>query len=227
MTVKNGSKGSAGANGTNGTNGKDGYTPVKGTDYWTPSDKAEIIQEVLDSIGCPVFGMVDTNNNIVLTGELPEANYNVKYEKEDGTTVDIGELSLVTKPKYTNLADPSSSDWAVGRLGSDGAVRTDSPGSRVTNYIAVENGDVVRLKGLNQDQSYGGVFKNAGYNASKGMVFATELYNTSSHYTNNVCSSTGVSQLTITSSTVKFLRFSGTLIGSESDVIITKNQPIE
>lgn len=28
--------------------GKDGYTPVKGTDYWTADDKAEIVNEVLE-----------------------------------------------------------------------------------------------------------------------------------------------------------------------------------
>lgn len=30
--------------------GKDGYTPVSGTDYWTPADKAEIKSYVDDAI---------------------------------------------------------------------------------------------------------------------------------------------------------------------------------
>jgi hypothetical protein len=34
--------GKDGRDGTNGTNGKDGKTPVRGTDYWTSADKAEI-----------------------------------------------------------------------------------------------------------------------------------------------------------------------------------------
>jgi hypothetical protein len=49
FSVKNGSKGSTGAN---------GYTPVKGTDYWTTSDKDEIINEVtgsLDIEGIPSY----------------------------------------------------------------------------------------------------------------------------------------------------------------------------
>ena len=37
-----GDKGDTGAPGTNGSNGKDGYSPVRGTDYWTEADKAEI-----------------------------------------------------------------------------------------------------------------------------------------------------------------------------------------
>ena len=42
LTVKNGSKGSTGAAGAAGKPGADGYTPVRGTDYWTASDIAEI-----------------------------------------------------------------------------------------------------------------------------------------------------------------------------------------
>lgn len=38
FNVKNGSKGSA------------GYTPVKGTDYWTPADKTEIVNAVLAAL---------------------------------------------------------------------------------------------------------------------------------------------------------------------------------
>ena len=39
FTVKNGSKGSTGAT---GAAGEDGYTPVRGTDYWTADDIATI-----------------------------------------------------------------------------------------------------------------------------------------------------------------------------------------
>ena len=45
FTVRNGSKGSTGATGARGATGaagKDGYTPVKGTDYWTADDIATI-----------------------------------------------------------------------------------------------------------------------------------------------------------------------------------------
>ena len=42
FTVKNGSKGSTGATGATGAAGEDGYTPVRGTDYWTADDIATI-----------------------------------------------------------------------------------------------------------------------------------------------------------------------------------------
>lgn len=41
-----GATGAAGKDGKDGVDGKDGKNPVKGTDYWTPADKAEIINEL-------------------------------------------------------------------------------------------------------------------------------------------------------------------------------------
>lgn len=43
-------KGQDGTNGTNGTNGEDGYTPVKGTDYYTEADKQEMVNLVLNAL---------------------------------------------------------------------------------------------------------------------------------------------------------------------------------
>ncbi|MEE1204172.1 MAG: hypothetical protein UHN59_07705, partial [Bacteroidales bacterium] len=48
--VMDGKKGDKGDKGDTGTNGKDGYTPVKGTDYWTESDKKEIVDETIEEI---------------------------------------------------------------------------------------------------------------------------------------------------------------------------------
>ena len=42
FAVRNGSKGSTGATGATGSAGEDGYTPVRGTDYWTADDIATI-----------------------------------------------------------------------------------------------------------------------------------------------------------------------------------------
>ena len=43
------SSSSQGPQGEQGPAGKDGHTPVKGTDYWTESDKQEIINAVIAS----------------------------------------------------------------------------------------------------------------------------------------------------------------------------------
>ena len=47
VTIKNGSKGSKGDTGAKGADGK---TPVRGTDYWTSADKAEIVDMVLGAL---------------------------------------------------------------------------------------------------------------------------------------------------------------------------------
>lgn len=49
-----------------GAPGKDGKTPVKGVDYWTPEDKANIIHDVLESDEYQsVKGLVGTKENPV------------------------------------------------------------------------------------------------------------------------------------------------------------------
>ena len=45
-----GQQGPQGEPGTPGTPGQDGHTPVKGTDYWTETDKAEIVADVIAAI---------------------------------------------------------------------------------------------------------------------------------------------------------------------------------
>lgn len=45
-----GDKGDKGNPGDKGDPGAPGYTPVKGTDYWTSDDKAEIVNDVLESL---------------------------------------------------------------------------------------------------------------------------------------------------------------------------------
>ena len=47
FTVINGNKGEQGEQ---GIQGKDGYTPIKGTDYWTPTDKAEMVNDVISAL---------------------------------------------------------------------------------------------------------------------------------------------------------------------------------
>lgn len=50
-TGATGAAGSAGEKGEKGDKGDDGYTPVKGTDYFTEEDKAEIVQAVVEEMG--------------------------------------------------------------------------------------------------------------------------------------------------------------------------------
>lgn len=94
--------------------GDDGYTPVKGVDYFTEADKAEIVQMVIENLGGnPIFGTLDENNNILLSGNLENGKYTLKYENTDGTYTDIGVLEVGAieepdTPTYTNLLPTST-----------------------------------------------------------------------------------------------------------------------
>ena len=50
FTIPRGEKGATGATGATGEKGADGYTPVKGVDYFTDAEKSEMIQAVLDAL---------------------------------------------------------------------------------------------------------------------------------------------------------------------------------
>lgn len=107
--------------GAKGDTGDDGKTPVKGTDYWTTADKAEMVQDVIDALGgVPVFGTVDVNNVIILSGDLAEGVYTLKYEDADGNVTEIGTLNHSNAPEvtYTNLFDPTTASINTRMSGS-------------------------------------------------------------------------------------------------------------
>lgn len=129
-----------------GEKGDKGYTPVKGTDYWTEADKTELVAMVIESLGGnPVFGYVDENNNIIVSGNLADGTYFVKYEMEDGSTVDIGDLVLDTNVYYTvtntltNCTNSNSATQAVGG-GSYSAIITANSGYELSSVVVTMGG---------------------------------------------------------------------------------------
>ena len=49
-----------------------------------------------------VVGYVDSDNDIVLSGKLADGTYKLKYEMEDGSKIDVGQIDLSDKPTDTN-----------------------------------------------------------------------------------------------------------------------------
>lgn len=206
----------------------------------TEADKEAIVQQVITALGTPVFGRVDADNNIILTGELADGTYTLKYEDADGEVTEIGTLSLLG---MVNLADPKSGDWAVKcRFKSDCSMVSDgnstNPNTLITNYIPVKAGDVVRVKGLNiRIVSTDNVppsttnTRSVFFNASKAVVGSVVPNNTSAcvesgdMWTYTIAE--GVSG--INTSDIAYIRFNGTLYSgyTANDVIITVNQEIE
>lgn len=83
-----------------GAPGKDGKTPVKGVDYWTPEDKANIIREVLES------DEYQSVKGLIGTKEKP-VNFNLL---ESGAYVFQGHMSVTTAEKTMTNKTPCSKE---------------------------------------------------------------------------------------------------------------------
>lgn len=96
-----------------------------------------------------VIGVLDEANNILLSGNLADGTYTLKYENTDGTYTEIGTLE-VGKIK-TNFVDTTSSDWIPnGRINDSGDIRTDMYDTDfVTNFIPCQKGDVIFVENAN------------------------------------------------------------------------------
>ena len=131
-------------------------------------------------------------------------------------------------PTYTNLADPTSSDWLTDqRLNSSGG-GTACVGAVVTNFIPITTGDVIRVKGIDFTDyaNYSSAPKNGVFTDTTAISssVATGVNNYWTYSTENN-GEIAVFTITASSNTTRF-RLSGDLIGTAEDVIITKNEQI-
>jgi hypothetical protein len=241
-------------NGHKGSDGADGKTPVKGVDYYTVDERNKLIVDILDTLEqSSIFGYVDENNNIIIAGSLSDGTYTVKYEMDNGTTVDIGELALTEKAPvtpeepntstYTNLAEPNTdntTDFTIwcnnARIGSDG-VAAARDGYTSTNFVEVSPGDVVRFKNFKVERL---CFYNTDKNPTSegiqrpGRHIVNSYIQDASADIDLVADTEGEpTEMTFTInptaqavSSVAYLRLSGHLTGTADDVIITKNEEI-
>ena len=134
--------------------GAKGEKGDKGDPYtFTEADKAELVQMVIESLGGnPVFGYVDENNNIIVSGNLADGSYNVKYEMEDGSMVDIGDLVLDTRTYYTvknNLTNCTSNNNTTEAVegGSYSANITAKSGYELKSVTVTMGGSPVSVSG--------------------------------------------------------------------------------
>ena len=174
-TITNGKDGKDGAKGDPGKDGKDGsdasvtatniqtalgYTPVNpdkltlgihsdGLMYLFVDGKPVGAGIELSAGG--VSGYVDENNNIILNN-LPDGTYTVKYEMEDGTTVDIGNLVLDSNVYYTvtnNLTNCATSNSAGEVIGGESyfATITADSGYELSSVTVTMGGNPVTVSG--------------------------------------------------------------------------------
>ena len=167
----------------NGKDGAPGKTPVKGVDYLTEAELEAIVQQVITALGTPVFGRVDADKNIILTGELADGTYTVKYEDKEGELVDIGTLdtSPPDDPNMLHRAVDADGNLYNNGLGWKANTRLNSSGGEtaydnieVTGFIPVTLGDVVRFKNIKITPNGGATYNQqeylAFYDADKKLL---------------------------------------------------------
>ena len=188
-----------------------------------------------------VVGYIGDDNTIILTGAVPEgAVYSVKYEKEDGTTIDIGDLSLEEAVEIINQIPISTTDGKdtlfVGTNGEKGyktgyrisgssGAESSQTGTEVTGFIPVKLNDTIYMKGITDDGSH----IICTYNSSLAKVASYTFTNIFGGAVNGEVVSFTIdgnwSSGGGTSATIAFIRVSATEITADS--IVTVNQPIE
>lgn len=146
-----------------GEKGENGYTPVKGVDYYTETERAELIAYIVDVVnGASIFGYVDENNNIIISGVLDdEDTYTVKYEMEDGSTITIGNLTFgeVEEP---DDPEPDTPDEPVASFTNQIPISTDASG----NLFVGENGEAGYKSGYRLSMSAGTEKALEGYSVT-------------------------------------------------------------
>ena len=97
----------------------------------------EVAEEVLARLGTPVFGTVDANKVITLTGALTDGTYTFQYEDEEGNTHPLG--TYTKAPEVINwIKESINADKTqyVGSKGEDGyttGVRINTSGAESTS----------------------------------------------------------------------------------------------
>lgn len=286
-------------------------TPVRGVDYYTEADKAELVELVLQALGgTMVFGYVDSGNNIIISN-LADGSYNVMYEMADGSTLEIGSLELdstvyyritgnltncvssngaveaaggesyeatitandgfelksvtvtmggaavavsggnisiaevtgdivitavaeekAAEPAYTNLADPTSSDWWADSMLNSSAAQKAAAGFAVSNFIGPVNaGDIIYIKGMDIAGTVS-EYRCAPYKSDKtlhssyGTGTLSALSGLSAKPITAVTVTATGGQFTNNKSDIKYWRIGGKPNGTADGVIITINEPI-
>ena len=143
-TSKNAQSGIAVAEAINNISVSDGYTPVKGVDYWTSADKQEIIEEIdrlKEYITPQMFGAVgdgETDDTAAIQAALNQGGYIYfpagRYK--------VTSLLTASQPCKIEMFKQYPNCWITGDKGNYPLTETDNwMGSRIESYST--NGGMV------------------------------------------------------------------------------------
>ena len=142
-----------------GAPGKDGYTPVKGKDYWTTQDKEEIVQEINQDVNDKLEAKANK--------EEVEEQLETKVDKEEGKGLSEENFTIKDKEKLESIVPesqaklqgtsfhiPDSAEAPMkisprGNIGQEGEPSSENPipvkyvGGKFKSYNKYNKNDVV------------------------------------------------------------------------------------
>lgn len=126
--------------GETGDDGQSAYQHAQAGGYTgTEAEFNTKLAELMGYVYSEITGEVDDNNNIVITGELADGTYTLKYENEDGTTTEIGTFTVgELPPAFTNLFNPATATLNKRWSDSGGGFTSTANGYVATDYIPVK-----------------------------------------------------------------------------------------
>lgn len=186
-----------------------------------------------------VFGYVDENNTIVLTGKLADGTYNIKYEMEDGSTLDIGELELGEEEDDGNLlpkATKADGTEFVGTNGEKGYTRgyylnRDTAAEMAladaysTGFMPATVNDKVYIKDITMHSNEARnilLFFNSNHERIYGCFFALAGFSWITYTDGVICFT--LNEVSLSVKDTAYIRLS--CGGITDDTIITVNKPI-
>ena len=147
----------------------------------------------------------------------------------------MGDIIITAKAMlYTNLAEPNDDNttdteiWINGKRYSNYGDLHDNEGYVLTNYIPVEYGDVIRIKGFETNEAATNIHSSAWY-SDKSHYFTHNLRDMQGNgFFNDLSADTtnNLVQFTSIVGTVAYFRFTGKPINGNENVIITVNEEI-
>lgn len=180
----------------------------------TAKDGCELKSVTVTMGGSPVSVSGGSISIASVTGDIIITAVAEEIVAEVRTNFCIVDTSVTTAPNPSNPAvgyantNPSSPSYgwiSGGRCSSSGADRTDSATTCITNYIPVQNGDIVYVKNLDISTTvYSGIYKS-DYTAISGFMMTSSA----SAYVKDIDLSGEWEQFTINNANAGFIRICG------------------
>ncbi len=153
--------------------GADGYTPIKGVDYFTEADIEEISLTVEENIKKDVLETINISPEFAESTDDCTDTSKI-YVLPDGFMYAYMENHLVNSPNMFDLDNGSKLNYRINSSGAE----TEYAGLVLTDYISVELSDpyTVNISGVTLNDVYGGAFYAVCYDGEKTRLGAKAVY---------------------------------------------------